>query len=95
MLPSQMEENLRRRAARKEHYGSNLLGDDIFELRRKFGLSLYAAAGIFGMSPDEFARYEAERAFPDEGTRMLLESAMAAPVSLPALATKVDVAVSQ
>lgn len=43
---SQHEENLRRLAARKQQYGSVLMGEEIVALRKRYGLTQQAAAKI-------------------------------------------------
>ena len=74
-----MEENLRRRAARKEHYGLFLLGEDIFAFRRKYGLTQQAASRLFGKGIIAFSRYETEKSYPDESTTKLIRAAMRRP----------------
>jgi HTH-type transcriptional regulator/antitoxin MqsA len=91
VLASQMEENLRRRAARKEHYGLFLLGEDIFAFRRKYGLTQKAASRIFGKGIIAFSRYETEKSYPDESTTKLIRAAMRRPELLKELADESDV----
>lgn len=86
VLPSQMEENLRRRAARKVHYGLYLLGEDIFAFRRKYGLTQQAASRLFGKGLIAFSRYESEKSYPDESTTKLIRAAMRHPDLLKELA---------
>lgn len=86
VLPSQMEENLRRRAARKAHYGLYLLGEDIFAFRRKYGLTQQAASRLFGKGIIAFSRYESEKSYPDESTTKLIRAAMRHPALLKELA---------
>jgi HTH-type transcriptional regulator/antitoxin MqsA len=76
VLPSQMDENLRRRTARKLHYGQYLLGEEIFAFRRKYGLTQQAASRIFGKGIIAFSRYESEKSFPDESTTKLIKIAI-------------------
>lgn len=76
VLANQIDENLSRLRARKEAYGKNFLGEEIFEFRRKYGLSQPAASQIFGKGKIAFSRYENEKTFPDESTRKLLGEAM-------------------
>ncbi len=90
---SQMEENLRRRAARKAHYGHYLLGEDIFAFRRKYGLTQQAASRIFGKGIIAFSRYESEKSFPDESTTKLIRTAMQRPAVLKDLADESGVKV--
>ena len=91
VLPSQMEENLRRRAARKEHYGLFLLGEDIFAFRRKYGLTQQAASRLFGKGIIAFSRYETEKSYPDESTTKLIRAAMRRPELLKELADESEV----
>lgn len=91
VLPSQMRENLERRAARKEHYGLCLLGEEIFAFRRKYGLTQQAASRIFGKGIIAFSRYEAEKSFPDESTTKLVLTAMRHPMVLKELADEAGV----
>jgi len=91
VLGSQIEENIARLQARKAHYGGHLLGEEIFEFRRKYGLSQTAASKIFGKGKIAFSRYENEKSFPDESTTKLLEMAMQFPQVLKALADKEEV----
>jgi HTH-type transcriptional regulator/antitoxin MqsA len=93
VLASQMEENLRRRAARKEHYGLYLLGEDIFAFRRKYGLTQQAFSRIFGKGIIAFSRYESEKSFPDESTTKLIRTAMRHPEVLKELADDTGVEV--
>lgn len=93
VLGSQMEENFARLQARKAHYGGHLLGEEILEFRRKYGLSQTAASKIFGKGKIAFSRYENEKSFPDESTTKLLEMAMQFPQVLKALADKEEVEV--
>lgn len=86
VLPSQMEENLRRRAARSVHYGLYLLGEDIFAFRRKWGLTQRAASRLFGKGIIAFSRYESEKSYPDESTTKLIRAAMRHPHLLKELA---------
>lgn len=86
VLPSQMDENLRRRAARKAHYGLYLLGEEIFAFRRKYGLTQQAASRLFGKGIIAFSRYESEKSYPDESTTKLIRAAMRHPALLKELA---------
>lgn len=79
ILASQIEENLRRRAARKVHYGEYLLGEDIFEFRRKWGLTQQDFSKIFGKGIIAFSRYETEKSYPDLSLTRLLKVAMLHP----------------
>lgn len=85
-LASQLEENLRRRAARKVHYGLHLLGEEILAFRRYWGLTQQAASRIFGKGIIAFSRYESEKSFPDESTTKLIRAAMRHPQLLKELA---------
>ena len=52
---AQHSENLKRLKARKAQYGGLLLGEEIFSLRRRYGITQQAAARIFeplGLVPD-------------------------------------------
>lgn len=86
VLASQMEENLRRRAARKEHYGEYLLGEDIAEFRRHWGLTQQEFSKVFGKGIIAFSRYESENSYPDLSLTKLLRVAMANPKVLRELA---------
>lgn len=88
VLGSQMEENFARLRARKAQYGRHLLGEEILEFRRKYGLSQTATSQIFGKGKIAFSRYENEKTFPDESTTKLLEMAMQFPQVLKTLADK-------
>lgn len=79
VLASQAEENLRRRAARQVHYGEYLLGENIFEFRRKWGLTQQAFSKIFGKGIIAFSRYETEKSYPDLSLTRLLTVAMSHP----------------
>ena len=83
---SQHEENLRRLAARKHHYGSVLMGEEIMALRKRYGLTQQAAAKIFGKGKIAFSRYENEVTYPDDSTMLLLRMALEKPDSLKWLA---------
>ena len=93
VLVSQMEENLRRRAARKKHYGRCLLGEDIFAFRRTYGRTQQAASRIFGKGIIAFSRYESEKTFPDASTTKLIRTAMRHPDILKELAEEAGVEV--
>lgn len=86
VLASQIEENLRRRAARKEHYGEYLLGEDIAEFRRHWGLTQQEFSKVFGKGIIAFSRYESEKAYPDLSLTRLLRIAMSHPNVLKELA---------
>lgn len=88
---SQHEENLRRLAARKQHYGSVLMGEEIMALRKRYGLTQQAAAKIFGKGKIAFSRYENEVTYPDDSTMLLLRMALEKPDSLKWLADKAGV----
>lgn len=88
---SQHDENLRRLAARKQHYGSVLMGEEIMALRKRYGLTQQAAAKIFGKGKIAFSRYENEVTYPDDSTMLLLRMALEKPDSLKWLADKAGV----
>ena len=88
---SQHEENLRRLAARKQHYGNVLMGEEIMALRKRYGLTQQAAAKIFGKGKIAFSRYENEVTYPDDSTMLLLRMALEKPDSLKWLADKAGV----
>ena len=88
---SQHEENLRRLAARKQHYGSVLMGEEIMALRKLYGLTQQAAAKIFGKGKIAFSRYENEVTYPDDSTMLLLRMALEKPDSLKWLADRAGV----
>lgn len=85
---SQHDENLRRLAARKAHYGELLMGEEIHALRRRYGLTQQQASRIFGKGKIAFSRYESETTYPDESTTRLLALAIARPETLKWLADK-------
>lgn len=88
---SQHEENLRRLAARKQHYGNVLMGEEIMALRKLYGLTQQAAAKIFGKGKIAFSRYENEVTYPDDSTMLLLRMALEKPDSLKWLADRAGV----
>lgn len=88
---SQHNENLRRLAARKMHYGDLLLGEEIVTLRKRYGLTQQAAARIFGTGKVSFSRYENETSYPDKPTTLLLTIAIEKPDSLKWLADRAGV----
>lgn len=85
---SQHDENLRRLAARKVHYGGLLMGEEIVALRKRYGLTQQAAARIFGKGKIAFSRYENEVSYPDDSTTLLLTMAIDKPDSLKWLADR-------
>jgi len=88
---SQHEENLRRLAARKQHYGKVLMGEEIVALRKRYGLTQQAAAQIFGKGKIAFSRYENEVSYPDDSMTLLLQLALEKPDSLKWLADRAGV----
>lgn len=88
---SQHDENLRRLAARKVHYGDLLMGEEIVALRKRYGLTQQAASRIFGKGKIAFSRYENEVTYPDAGTTLMLAMAIEKPDSLKWLADKTGV----
>jgi putative zinc finger/helix-turn-helix YgiT family protein len=88
---SQHDENLRRLAARKVHYGRLLMGEEIVALRKRYGLTQQAASRIFGKGKIAFSRYENEVTYPDEGATLMLAMAIEKPDSLKWLADKAGV----
>ena len=93
VLASQVDENLRLRAARKEHYGEYLLGEDIFEFRRRWGLTQRNFSTVFGRGIIAFSRFETEKAYPDLSLTRLLRQAMRRPEVFKELADEAGVAV--
>ena len=87
----QHTENLKRLKARKAQYGGLLLGEEIFSLRRRYGITQQAAAKIFGKGKIAFSRYENETSYPDATTTRLLELAIEKPVEMRWLADKAGV----
>lgn len=73
---AQHNENLKRLKARKARYDGLLLGEEIFALRRRYGITQQAAGRIFGKGKIAFSRYENETSYPDETTTRLLELAI-------------------
>lgn len=88
---AQHQENLRRLAARKEHYGNLLMGQEILALRRSYGLTQQQASKIFGKGKIAFSRYESETSYPDESTTLLLTLAIEKPDVLKRLADRAGV----
>lgn len=88
---SQHDENLRRLAARKYHYGAQLMGEEIVALRKRYGLTQQAASRIFGKGKIAFSRYENEVTYPDKGTTLMMAMAIEKPDSLKWLADKAGV----
>lgn len=88
---AQHDENLRRLAARKAQYGDVLLGEEIVDLRKRYGLTQVAAARLFGKGKIAFSRYENEATYPDASTTLLLTMAIDMPDSLKWLADKAGV----
>ena len=89
--PTQYDENLRRLAARKDQYGSRLIGEEIIALRLRFGLTQQVASRIFGKSNSTFSRYESETTYPDKSTTHLISMAIAKPETLKWLADQADI----
>lgn len=85
---AQHNENLARLKARKAEYGGLLLGEEIFALRRRYGITQQTAAKIFGKGKIAFSRYENEVSYPDESTTDLLELAIEQPAVIKRLADK-------
>ncbi|WP_406234439.1 type II TA system antitoxin MqsA family protein [Isoptericola jiangsuensis] len=90
---AQQIENLRRLAARREHYGGLLLGEDVLAFRRRYGLTQRAAATLFGKGAIAFSRYENETTYPDDATTMLLSLAIEKPDVVRWLAERTGTAV--
>lgn len=82
----QRRENLVRLQARKSEYGDLLLGEEIVELRKRYGLTQEMAAKIFGKGKIAFSRYENEASYPDASMTKLLKLAIALPAALKILA---------
>ena len=88
---AQHQENLRRLAERKAHYGERLMGQEILALRRKYGLTQQQASQIFGKGKIAFSRYESETTYPDDSTTRLLTMAIEKPDVLRWLADRAGV----
>ena len=88
---TQHDENIRRLKARKAQYGGLLLGEEIFSLRRRYGITQQAAAKIFGKGKIAFSRYENEISYPDDSTTLLLTLAIEKPDGIRSLADKAGV----
>lgn len=82
----QRRENLVRLQARKSEYGDLLLGEEIVELRKRYGLTQDMAAKIFGKGKIAFSRYENEASYPDASMTKLLKLAIERPDVLKDLA---------
>lgn len=89
--PNQHQENLRRLAARKAHYGDVLMGEEMVALRKRYGLTQQQASKLFGKGKIAFSRYENETTYPDDSTRLLLTLAMRNPAVLKQLADTAQV----
>lgn len=76
---AQHEENLVRLKARKVEYDGLLLGEEIFALRRRYGITQQQAAKVFGKGKIAFSRYENEASYPDDSTTKLLKLAIQKP----------------
>lgn len=85
---AQHAENLVRLKARKAEYDGLLLGEEIFALRRRYGITQQQAAKIFGRGKIAFSRYENEVSYPHESTTDLLELAIEQPAVIKRLADK-------
>lgn len=92
-LSAQHDENLRRLAARKPHYGELLMGEEIVRMRARFGLTQAMASKIFGKGTVAFSRYENETSFPDLAMTRLMTLAIEHPVTLKWLADRAGVEV--
>lgn len=88
---AQHDENLRRLATRKAHYGSLLMGEEILALRKRYGLTQQQASKVFGKGKIAFSRYETEASYPDETTTLLLQVAIERPEVMKDLADKAGV----
>ena len=88
---AQHDENLRRLAARKAHYGGLLMLEEILALRRRYGLTQQLASRIFGKGKIAFSRYESETTYPDASTTLLISLAIARPDMLKWLADQAGV----
>lgn len=88
---AQHTENLARMKARKAQYSDLLLGEEIFALRRRYGITQQAAAKIFGKGKIAFSRYENETSYPDASTTKLLKLAIAKPDVMKSLADEAGV----
>lgn len=88
---AQHQENLHRLAARKEHYGELLMGQEILALRRRYGLTQQQASQVFGKGKIAFSRYESETTYPDESTTRLLTMSIEKPDALRWLADRAGV----
>lgn len=76
ILPAQIERNdCRLRDAWRKADGL-LTGADIGELRSKLGLSVQEAGKIFGVGPEDFARYECGEAMQSEELDKLMRLAL-------------------
>jgi putative zinc finger/helix-turn-helix YgiT family protein len=91
----QHDENLKRLAARREHpaYQGLLLGEDIVQLRMRYGLIQRDAAMVFGTGKIAFSRYENEVTYPGDSLTKLLMLAIEMPAALKLLADKAGVSV--
>lgn len=88
---AQHRDNLRILAERKQHYGYLLLGEEVLNLRKRYGLTQQDAAKIFGKGKIAFSRYENETSYPDETTSLMLRMALDQPASIKWLADQAGV----
>lgn len=82
----QSVENKKRMRAREKQYEGFLTGQQIFALRRRYGLTQKDAAKIFGGGPIAFSKYESEDIVPTEAMNKLLWLATEMPETVQRLA---------
>jgi len=93
VLAAQHLENLKRLAARKKHYGKELMGEEYISFRKRYGLTQKLASTIFGKGIIAFSRYENEKSYPDASTRILIKLAINHPEVLKDLALMAGVSI--
>lgn len=87
--------------ARKPQYAGLLLGEEIFAMRRFYGMTQQQASILFGKGKIAFSRYENETSYPDDSLTKLLRIAIEDPrvvaklaqdegVDLPILAKRIE-----
>jgi HTH-type transcriptional regulator/antitoxin MqsA len=87
----QSVENKKRMRAREKQYEGFLTGQQIFALRRRYGLTQKDAAKVFGGGPVAFSKYESEDILPTEAMNKLLWLAIEMPEAVQRLAEAADV----
>lgn len=72
----QRANNLQALASRRAAYGEWLTGEEVLELRKKYGITQQQASEIFGKGKIAFSRYENEVTYPDLTMTRLMRLAL-------------------